>query len=247
MINQEIVQQLELIKLRPTNVSSRYQSIDTLTLLQDTLQLLTKLGYSDCPIKVLKPHGKSTTHYVEIRLNDSLVNIDGGLIPKLYLRNSYNGECSASIQIGILRLVCSNGLMLGTNYFQMNITHLVGSKFEDTMNTIPYVIPAALAEVENMHKRVKELSFQTLSIPEQIQIVEALPISNRIAQLALNKLWQQANGYLRSEDTPRNVWTLWNIVNESIGQYSRREYSTVEKNVNLIDSIEATLNQLRAA
>jgi hypothetical protein len=248
-IPNQVSEQLAMYRNKTTTVTSKYQVLDTETLLRDTLELLSGLGYKDCPMKVIGrgSRSKSTVHYVEIALNDSVINIDGGMIPRLFLRNSYNGECSASIQIGILRLVCSNGLMFGTNYFDMSIRHVTGDRFDYAINTIPHVVPAAIRAVEKLHNRIHELSFATLSIVEQIQIVENLGLSDRITKRVMQRLWQQGNGLLRAEDTRRNLWTLWNIVNESIGECSRKEFSTVNRNIGLVDQIEETLHELRAA
>jgi len=60
----------------------------------------------------------------------------GSLVPQILITNSHNGSTGIQLQIGIFRLVCSNGLVIADSQFAQVKRRHVGIDREETINII---------------------------------------------------------------------------------------------------------------
>lgn len=152
-----------------------------------------------------KPFSK---HMLRFRQENSQA-IDG-LFPEIVLVNSHDGTCSYQIRAGIYRLVCSNGLVVGNDYFchkvrhQGNVIEKVVSSASELLESFPETL-----QIANDWKKIKIHPMQQLAFAEAALTLkwdeEEIPI-------APTKLLEAR----RSADTSLDVWTTFNVIQENL-------------------------------
>lgn len=198
------------------NVSEKYKVIKT----GDLVKSFETQGYQVRELQEqrtrkveLKGYGK---HMLRLRHPDLKINNEG-LFPEIVLRNSYNGTSTFEIMMGIFRLVCSNGLVVGTTYESLKVRH-VG-------DVVPKVI-AALSNIQsqtlkigddiNRFSSVKLTDSQSLEFATEVgrQLVPvgnselSGPISSTIQYVDLLKV-------NRSLDNSNDLFTVMNRIQEN--------------------------------
>lgn len=105
------------------NVSKRYKAIST----QRVIDHFMAKGFTPETISIARANKIENQgfqkHIVCFDAPDNFPVTLDGLIPKLYLLNSHNAKTSLQIFFGVYRMVCSNGLVVGTDFFRERIIH----------------------------------------------------------------------------------------------------------------------------
>jgi len=218
-------------------LSNKYQSVSTPDLLAKFEEVATKRGL-DFEIKNLtrKPSAKSTVHAFQVTFGSEFELFGSKVSPRVLIKNSYRGESALTIQVGLYRFVCSNGLVLGETCFKEKIIHIKGQTIEMKLAELGSRIEAALEWIDTkMKAAIEEKTAMTLSPEKAVEIVSQLKVSKRIkasvATLIENPI------ALRPEDRGNNVFSLWNIVNEQIRKSSRSPLREMERNERLLENI----------
>lgn len=236
--NEEKLVRLKAIAASQSNkISAKYSAIDSQQLIDDTMTTLQAIGLTDVNVSIDATGGtRGTKHFINFRLNDLAIEMDGGLTPRIIIENSYLGECAASISVGIYRFVCSNGLILGEDFFEERIQHVSGPKFHQKIGGLHSGIASAVNAIKNdLVNLVSELQSLELSFAEQLRLIVSLKMSDKLTESVVNRLYVQSS--LRNEDRPKNVWTTYNIINEVMRESTRSDYAFTSKNINLLDDI----------
>ena len=213
-----------------------YRTIDSKDLAELCTEGLIEAGLTNFTRDVIVPKGNSgTRHRVTFKLHDLATNIHGSsIIPTLNFLNSYDGKSALKIGIGLYRMVCSNGLMVGEEYYSEKIIHREGPKVDKFLRELADKIRIA---AENMQDILQQLDTDTSRPSEsdkQIEIVGSLPIPKKAKE---NTIRQLAYGHRRELDRENNVWSLWNIVNENMRQVSRSRWADANNNMRLLEDI----------
>jgi hypothetical protein len=217
-----------------------YRRIETeeITTLVNTL--LAKQGITEqVEANLAEVDGKSTTHRVKYTLHSLKQRVNGDTIaPQIYIFNSHNKECRFKIYVGFLRFVCMNGMVLGDILFDQTITHRTGPVCEAKLDGLERGLADALDYIQaGFANDVEELTNQELTEGQMIQVTGNLPLSNRIKDKVIDRIVLQHTR--RFEDQSNNVWALWNLTNEVIGQHTTSELRRDQRNVNLLGDIVA--------
>ena len=161
-------------------------------------------------------------HQVILRNND--IATVGDLLPQLIFTNSHNGIKKMTMDTGIYRLVCSNGLVVPTSITQsLSIKHLdLGDSTTDTIvNSFYEKVPIIMNNIDRMRNRIltdDEIDNFTYNAL-QIRFINAVGIN-------INDVVKP----LRVEDNSDDLWTVFNVVQEKLirggiklqsGRYSR--------------------------
>lgn len=82
---------------------------------------------------------------------------------QLLVTNSHDGSTSLRFNLGIFRLVCSNGLVVGSNFYESRFNHSQGvlSSIDAEVNKITNLVPSVMETVKRMA--------ETPLTPEQIE------------------------------------------------------------------------------
>lgn len=213
---------LTLDHIRPAlqtskQMSKRYVWMDT-TEIVDNLLNLTSKGEPVFELRQIqakrarKPNGAGRgVHLVRLRTNKSF-HVDGEtLFPEIVIKNSYDGSCPLVVEMGIFRLVCSNGLIIKSKDLgSIKIRH-TGTPLEvayDIVKGIASRLPKMLA----VQRQLAETSLT------DIQIVE---FAKRAAKIRWDNIAEDADvtefiTAIRPEDNGNSVWKIMNVVQEKL-------------------------------
>lgn len=147
-------------------------------------------------------------HQVILRNND--IATVGDLLPQLMFTNSHNGIKKMTIDTGIYRLVCSNGLVVPTSITQsLSIKHLdLGDSTTDTIvNSFYEKVPIIMNNIDRMRNKIltdDEIDNFTYNAL-QIRFTNAVGIN-------INDVVKPS----RIEDYSDDLWTVFNVVQEKL-------------------------------
>lgn len=212
------------------NVSSKYKTITT----RKVIDHFMARGFTPTKIDIAgalkKENDGFQKHIVTFDCPTEFPLKVEGLQPKLHVLNSHNAKNSLKIFMGVYRLVCSNGLVVGTTFFKTRVLH-VGNVEEN--------LSRALRESTNAFDLVAEKINQWGSV--ELTREQATELARRAVELRLPKdndthIYSVDNFNLglltmprRSEDTKEDLFTVFNVLQERLIQ--RPEVSTVRYNI----------------
>ncbi len=219
-------------KTEPTNpkVSDRYVQANTETVVDD----LAKLGWYPVLAKQCRTNKKSSgirsLHMIAFQNPDvkiAKIDKDGGEIvdswPRIILTNSHDGFNSFKFLVGMFRLVCSNGLIVGDNEMvNMSIKH-INYDFEalrDIVKTAIEQVPNIVCQMNSMKNTILfeddkiELAKSVVKIRKGVEDDEKFEIDEETIMDILDPQ--------RKEDKGDDLWTVFNICQEKMikGEYS---------------------------
>ena len=184
-------------------VSDRYSFADSEYYLQKFID-------ADWTIHSARQVSKSeyAPHQVVLRNND--IATVGDLLPQLMFTNSHNGIKKMTVDTGIYRLVCSNGLVVPTSITQsLSIKHLdLGDSTTDTIvNSFYEKVPIIMNSIDRMRNKIltnDEIDNFTYNAL-QIRFTNAVGIN-------INDVVKPS----RIEDNSDDLWTVFNVVQEKL-------------------------------
>lgn len=147
-------------------------------------------------------------HQVILRNND--IATVGDLLPQLIFTNSHNGIKKMTMDTGIYRLVCSNGLVVPTSITQsLSIKHIdLGDSTTDTIvNSFYEKVPIIMNNIDRMRNKIltnDEIDNFTYNAL-QIRFINAVGIN-------INDVVKP----LRLEDNSDDLWTVFNVIQEKL-------------------------------
>ena len=142
-----------LLNQRVNINSNKYKLLTT----QEVVQPFLEQGYriAQFSARKTKKIEKRDHAYHVLRLRHDALKIGDDFIDIL-ISNSYDGTSSFKINIGIFRLVCSNGLVLGSAFFERRVKH-IGEDFYSNVRQ-------AISDAVNQKDRVMALVTKLKSI-----------------------------------------------------------------------------------
>lgn len=218
-------------KTEPTNpnVSDRYVQANTETVIDD----LAKLGWFPVQAKQCRTNKNSSgirsLHMIAFQNPDVKIvkqGPDGGETvdswPRIILTNSHDGFNSFKFLLGMFRLVCSNGLIVGdTELVNMSVKH-INYDFEtlrDIVKTAIEQVPNIVCKMNAMKNTVLddeqkvELAKNVVKIRKGIEDDQKFEIDEKTIMDILDPM--------RKDDKSDDLWTVFNICQEKMikGEY----------------------------
>ena len=184
-------------------VSNRYSFADSEYYLQKFID-------ADWFIHSARQVSKSEYAPHQVILRNKDIATVGDLLPQLIFTNSHNGIKKMTMDTGIYRLVCSNGLVVPTSITQsLSIKHIdLGDSTTDTIvNSFYEKIPIIMNNIDRMRNKIltnDEIDNFTYNAL-QIRFINAVGIN-------INDVVKP----LRIEDYSDDLWTVFNVVQEKI-------------------------------
>jgi len=196
----------------PNKVSSRYHGIDSNSMieaLQDTglvirkIQAPTGRGNLEFNKHIVR---LTTPENIEL-LNNRSLNIE---FPEVVIVNNNNSQGVNQVLLGVYRLVCSNGMILGNSYFESRIRH--SSRIID--NTVE-----ALTAARMQFDRVVD----TVNTLKSIQVNKPMDYREFLEQEVILPMIKSDNERLtirsnfnpqRRDDLSLDAWTILNRYQE---------------------------------
>lgn len=157
-----------------------------------------------------------TTHLIRFRRVDNQIRVGDGVV-ELLLKNSHDRSSAFVLHAGIFRMACANGIVIADSTFKkLSVRHgknVVNDIIEGSYNVIRDV-PMIANEVETMQNI-------ELANPERHLLAKtAYEYAN--GELGDNMLSGMSNittqllQPLRREDTGKDLWTTFNVIQEKM-------------------------------
>ena len=184
-------------------VSNRYSFADSEYYLQKFID-------ADWFIHSARQVSKSEYAPHQVILRNKDIATVGDLLPQLIFTNSHNGIKKMTIDTGIYRLVCSNGLVVPTSITQsLSIKHIdLGDSTTDTIvNSFYEKIPIIMNNIDRIRNKIltnDEIDNFTYNAL-QIRFINAVGIN-------INDVVKP----LRLADNSDDLWTVFNVVQEKL-------------------------------
>lgn len=212
-----------------STVSNRYGFISTRTLLDN----LATEGFTPRDIQVArvnKPERQGFQKHI-VRLQHELMPKSNDEVqPEIVLINSHDARSSLKLVLGMIRFVCTNGIISGELAFMERFIHC-------NIN-VERVNEAAL----NLTKMVPQLQARVASMKERtMSEVEVNKFAHDAAKLRFDDerkadraAWS-LNRRRRYEDGQDNLWQVFNRVQENVtrGSYRVRRITSASRDVQI--------------
>lgn len=195
--------------------SDRYAYIPTIQIVAGMM----KEGF--LPFSVMQARSRSesrreyTKHLVRFRHAGMLKGTphEGELFPEIVLINSHDGSTPYQIMSGIFRLVCTNGLITGTQYGDYKIRHL-----GDITGQVIDASYKVLNTAEQALDAAGEWSNIRLTAPEQMALARAalhIRFADAEGKVSTPITPEQLLRPRRKEDFTDDLWTTFNRIQEN--------------------------------
>ena len=195
-------------------ISDKYVHVPTERVIEDVM----KLGWS--PINAYRVNSRKKRkgvgrHMIKF-VNYDFMQEGKTEYPELLLTNSHDGTTAFQLDVGIFRLVCSNGMVIKSQDFgSMKVRHY-GYDFETikgAVNTLVEKIPDYLKQVEDMKQQKLERE-QQLEFARQAAM---LRFTNTTEE-AIEKIVDMEDilESTRKEDDGDGLWEVFNRIQEKV-------------------------------
>lgn len=211
----------ELIEMAPaigaespaSNVSNRYSFISSL----ESVEILRENGWA--PVRVKTPASKSRDtshikHVIHFRRPEALETPDNQGVFEMIMINSHDRSARWSLMAGVYRLVCSNGLVVGTDFLQrLNVTHVnVDHKtIAESAHKMAEIAQDVVIRIDDM--RNKPLNQHERDMFASRALAVRYPERKPVDFPVKNETLLRPN---RRIDEGNDLWTVFNVIQENI-------------------------------
>lgn len=195
------------------DVSDRYTFIPTI----DIVRGLQKAEFYPVKVSQTRSRDEEKKGFARhmIRFRKTGVGYNTGMFPEIVLMNSHDRSSCYQLRCGIYRMVCSNGLVVGNDYFSKKVRH--------SGNILGNVIEAACELIETTPQIVeKAIEWKGVNLSEEQRKVfaecastlrwDASEVENGKDSAMVRNLLQPK----RYEDRATDLWTTFNVVQEHV-------------------------------
>jgi len=195
-------------------ITDKYVHVPTEKVIEDIMEL----GWTPINayrVKTRKARKGTGRHMVKF-INYDFMEEGKTEYPELLLTNSHDGTTAFKLDVGIFRLVCSNGMVIKAQDFgSMKVRHY-GYDFEtikDAVNDLVEQIPDYLKQVEEMKQ-------------QKLEREQMLEFARQAAMLRMTKVNEEAIDDVvdvddllfatRKEDEGDGLWEVFNRIQEKV-------------------------------
>ncbi len=194
-------------------VSAKYKLVPTKLIAQKFFDL----GFKVDDYKAVRVRDASRIGYQKhfVRLSHpSLLNTQHKDVKlQLLVTNSHDGSSALSIKLGIFRLVCSNGLVVGSVFEAVTLRH-TGRIIEE----IDGAVERMVAQVQKLDAYLTQMKSRTLSESEIKEFYDRAVKVRYGDKMAGQDVTIHAR---RPDDTANDLFTVYNRVQETLIRGSR--------------------------
>lgn len=185
-------------------MSQKYTFVNT----QDLIDKFMSDGWN---VAKATQTGKGLFSKHEVRLRHGAIPKVGDSIPEIILQNSHDGTTAFSVQTGLHRLVCSNGLTVPTSVSQsFKVRH---SNFD--MGEVRRLTDEFADRLPLISGSVQKMSSRILTLDEQLDYAnKSQNVRWKNGQKPIGLTLEEILQPLRGGDEEKNMWNTFNIVQE---------------------------------
>lgn len=195
-------------------ITERYVHVPTEKVIEDIMQM----GWE--PINAYRVNSRKkrsgTGHHMVKFVNYDFIKEDSTEYPELLLTNSHDGTTAFTLDVGIFRLVCSNGMVVKSQDFgSMKVRHY-GYDFE----TIQSAVNELVAQIPDYLKQVDNMKEQKLEREQQLEFARkaAMLRFSNTTEDTIEKIvdMEDVLDVERKEDDGNGLWEVFNRIQEKI-------------------------------
>lgn len=188
-------------------LSNKYKLVPTKSLADKFKSMgFVVAQYSEKSVRNAKRQGYQK-HQVRLEHPTLLTSSHSDVKLQLVITNSHDGSSSFSVRLGIYRLVCSNGLMVGRDFEAIRLRH-TGSIIEQVDEAVERMV----AQTKKLDQMIEKMKNRILTKEEQNQFMEKA-VKLRYPKKDSDDV---AMPIIRREDQGDDLFTVYNRVQESL-------------------------------
>lgn len=153
--------EIDTLDIKHQRVSEAYKLVPT----KDVINKFTSLGFIVDDYKAVKVKDASRRgyqkHFTRLSHPSMLSSRHSDVKLQLLLTNSHDGSSSFQLQLGIYRLVCSNGLVVGNTFETIRLRH-AGNILEQ----IEPAVERMIAQLEHLDNAIDRMKMKTMTNAE---------------------------------------------------------------------------------
>jgi Domain of unknown function (DUF932) len=193
------------------NRTERYKHIQT----SDIVEKFASMGYKVTATSQVKTRKIEKQGFQKHLLrfaneNQSLVNVMDSR-PEIVLINSHDGSTGYELMLGIYRLVCANGLIVGNTFGGVRFRH----SGDDVMSRVEKAVEEIQTEIPRISAKINEFSAIQMNESKQKEYAEQA-VKLIVPKTGYNVSLDSALTVRRSADQENNLWTVYNRLQESL-------------------------------
>jgi len=196
--------------------SKKYTFIPTYQIIDD----MKTLGWEVCDAKAMKSSDEVQTKYGKHLIkffNPSIFiqDANGGVeaYPQIVIMNNHRGWGKFKFEIGVFRLVCSNGLVVKDKDMGSFVMRHLGYSFDE----LKKLVNDAVAALPQVTQKINVLSEKVMSAKEQTEFAkQALQTRMGEERECTDDEVRQILQSTRKEDDGNTLWKVFNRVQEHL-------------------------------
>ena len=216
------------------NVSEHYQFYSTL----DITNSLLDEGFEIVSARQGRARALSGESYAKHELTFTHPRFrnafDNELRPTFKLINSHSRSAALTLALGVIRFICSNGIVRGDIVGKYKFYHVQRNPVEEVMNGVSRLVH----EVAPTLDMIDAMKTKQLSWDQQREFAVVTGQLRGITQFKPELLDIQ-----RVEDKPLDVWTIYNRLQENLmrGNYTNPSTNGKQRKARPVKAIQADL------
>jgi len=195
-------------------VSERYKAVNTAQLVSH----FENSGYTVASLKTSRVRNAEKQgyqkHLLRLRHPDLTLNALSGLTPEIIVSNSYDGTSAFRLMMGVFRLVCENGLIVGQAYESIRVVHVGDAltKVLEAAHRVQVQTKEIGSQIEAWSKiELSDSQIESFARQASKLILPAQDDTNVIPIVRHQDLLRVR----RSDDQGRDLWTVFNRIQEN--------------------------------
>lgn len=193
-------------------VTDRYEILQNEVLLNGAEQLFKEKGMTGWKRKEVVSHGGA-----RMRAIYDFPGIGGKvgkdeLLFRLKVQNSFDGSLRASFEVGMVRLICSNGMATPVNTLNLTKKHTSNLNLDFVGRSLDSAVEAFHGSLPVFDKMSQLRVSQSEGRRILFGLVDRKVISERHAE-AINEIWERPK---YEADSQRNLWNLYNATTQHL-------------------------------
>jgi hypothetical protein len=221
---------IEQFKRCDATTSEKYAFFST----QSIINKVESYGLTLVDQNAVKPRSLDRIGYTKHLLKFNTGLTVGGNELQLLVTNAHDGTSSLKFNIGVFRLACSNGLVVGDSFYTERIVH--HNKNIPRVDEVLRELPEKLRIVASMVTKMKETKLIRHDMYRLCgKVCELRGFKGKVSYLELLKP-------LRGADMGEDLYTIYNILQEKMmhGGYIE-QFPAKQRRVRAIKSINSEL------
>jgi hypothetical protein len=161
----------------------------------------------------------------------------GEVRPEVILTNSHDRGSSFCIELGLFRLVCSNGMVVSSGVFDAFRVRHVGTSIAEVLKAVHSIV-GQFPQIEDAVRRMQAVQLTDYQRESMASVAMGLRWEAGKAPFEASRLLSTR----RSADSGLDLWSTYNVIQENLTQGQRANRYMHSRGTRAIKSIDSDLS-----